>query len=158
MRSARVVSADQANGGLGLQELSMRLKSILAALVAVVSFALASPKTAQAFDRDRPDVPAGWGHERTVRHWVYYPRYHHVFLTHAVTDPAKADPFAYHYEPRGYYPYYNSGYWKNRREMVRNRPHHVQPKYYAGWGAKKKHYNHVEWHQRHHGRHDHAHW
>jgi hypothetical protein len=133
--------------GLGFQELSMRLKSVLAALVAV-----------EAFDFDRPHPPQGWVQDREVRHWVYYPRYHHVYLTHAATHSHKADPYAYRYEPNGYYPYYNSGYWKKRHEIARNRPHHSQPKYYAGWGAKKKNYKHVQWHKSHHGGHDHAHW
>jgi hypothetical protein len=136
----------------------MRLHSMLAAVAAVLSLAIASPKPAQAFDFDRPHVPSGWGQERTVRHWVYYPRYHHVFLTHAVTDPHKADPFAYHYEPRGYYPYYNSGYWKKRHDVARVRPHHVQPKSYAGWGKTRKNYDHVQWHSKHHGGHPRGDW
>lgn len=133
----------------------MRFKTFLATLVAIFSFAVVTPQTASAFgfDKYRHDMPKGWGQERTVRHWVYQPRYHHVFLTHA-----KTDPYAYRYEPRGYYPYYNSGYWKHRSHVARERAHFVHPKYHAGWGANRKHWNHYGWHKKHHGRHDHSHW
>jgi hypothetical protein len=124
----------------------MRLKNLLALAVTVASLGLAAaPEPASAFFWDRPDQPAGWGHMRTIRHWVYYPRYNHEYLSHDATDP-----YAYHYSPRGYYPYYNSGYWG---------PAHVRryrgslPKYYAAWGAPRVNYHHVEWHNRHHGGH-----
>ena len=91
----------------------MRLKSL-------------APQSASATHWDRPDRPAGFGDVRTVRHWVYYPRYHHVYLNHANTDP-----YTYRYSPRGYYPYYNSAYW----------------------GAPRRGYHHVKWHYHHHGGH-----
>jgi hypothetical protein len=129
----------------------MRLKSLLALAVAIASLGtVAAPQSASATHWDRPDRPSGWGHVRTVRHWVYYPRHHHVYLHHRHTDP-----YAYRYSPRGYYPYYNSGYWGPPR-IKRFRGH--TPPYYAAWGAPRRGYRHVEWHHRHHGGHRHGHW
>mgnify|MGYP000927478113 CR=1 FL=1 len=85
----------------------MRFKSLLAALVALASIGLANPDPAAAFDHDR-DRPEGWGHARPIRHWVYYPRYSHHYYV---------DPYAYQYSPRGYYPYYNSGYTMSASAM-----------------------------------------
>ena len=129
----------------------MRLKSLFAIALAILSLGtVAAPQSASAFHWDRPDQPAGWGRLRTVRHWVYYPRYEHTYLKHSVTDP-----YAYRYVPRGYYPYYNSAYWQ--------RPHVKRfrgklPHYYAAWGAPKRNYRHVEWHQRHYGGHRRGNW
>lgn len=129
----------------------MRLKSLMALVVAIASLGMvAAPKSASAFHWDRPDRPAGWGHVRTVRHWVYYPRHHHVYLKHADTDP-----YAYRYEPRGYYPYYNSAYWVKPR-VKRFRGH--LPPYYAAWGSPRRSYHHVEWHCRHYGGHRRGDW
>ena len=55
----------------------------------------------------------------------------------AVTYAAdRGDPYAYRYEPRGYYPYYGSPYWRPAREMLlyRDRYHHELPRYYPAWG------------------------
>ena len=129
----------------------MRLKSLFAIALAIVSLGMvAAPQSASAFHWDRPDQPAGWGRLRTVRHWVYYPRYQHTYLKHTATDP-----HAYRYVPRGYYPYYNSAYW--------GRPHVKRfrgklPHYYAAWGAPRRNYRHVEWHQRHYGGHRRGNW
>ena len=67
------------------------------------------------------------------------------------------DPYAYRYEPRGYYPYYNSDYWRPARE-VRRRRGIKSPKYYPAWGYKKRTWQHRKWHQRNHGRHRRWHW
>lgn len=129
----------------------MRLKSLLGLAVAIASLGMvAAPQSASATHWDRPDRPAGYGHVRTVRHWVYYPRYHHVYLKHTYTDP-----YAYSYTPRGYYPYYNSNYWGPPR-VKRFRGH--LPPYYAAWGAPKRGYRHVKWHQRHYGGHRRGDW
>jgi hypothetical protein len=125
-----------------------KLLALCAALFAALSYTTADQ--ASAFGWDRPDQPANWGHERTVRHWVYYPHYRHQFLTHPNTDP-----YAYHYEPRGYYPYYNSHYWGPPR-VKRFRGH--LPPYYAAWGANRRHYRHVEWHYKNYGGHRRGHW
>ena len=127
----------------------MRLKSLLALATGVIAVGIAAPQSASAFF-DRPDQPAGWDRLRTVRHWVYYPRYNHTYLTHPETDP-----YAYHYSQRGYYPYYNSGYWGPAHV---HRQHNTLPHYYAAWGAPKHGYHHVEWHYRHHGGHRRGDW
>jgi hypothetical protein len=70
-----------------------------------------------------------------------------------------ADPYAYRSEHRGYYPYYNSGYWVPAQQMRhRYRRHYALPKYYQAWGYPKVGYYHREWHYRHHGRHYPWHW
>jgi hypothetical protein len=129
----------------------MRLRSILSILVALASLGFAAPDQASAFgyERHRPD---GWGHARTVRHWVYKPRYNHVYYV---------DPYAYQYSPRGYYPYYGSKYWVPSQVMRERKYAHyhnwnVQPpryRYYRSWGYPKKHWKHKAWHRKHHGYH-----
>lgn len=128
----------------------MRIKSLAASLFGLMSLAAASATPASAFDWDRPDQPRGWGQERVVRHWVYYPRYNHVYLRHAYTDP-----YAYRYVPRGYYPYYNSNYWRPARVVRR---HYHLPRYYQAWGSEVAGYHHVEWHRRHYGGHRRGNW
>ena len=128
----------------------MRLKCLLALAAGVIAVGIAAPQPASAFFFDRPDQPAGWDQTRTVRLWVYYPRYNHTYLTHPETDP-----HAYQYSPRGYYPYYNSGYWGPPRVK---RYSGSLPPYHAAWGADRAGYNHVAWHYRHHGGHRRGHW
>lgn len=74
-------------------------------------------------------------------------------------DPAYADylenRYGYRYEPRGYYPYYNSGYFGPPRIT---RFGGVRPPYYAAWGSNKRNYRHVEWHRRHYGGHRRGDW
>ncbi len=129
----------------------MRLIKALAAIALGMAVGSLAPHPASAFDRDLGNVPTGWHSEQTVRHWVYYPRYRHVYYTTGATDP-----YAYRYEPRGTYPYYNSRYWKPRAEVAKKRPHFVHPKYYPAWGANKKHWNSAEWHAAYHHRRDRA--
>ena len=131
----------------------MRFDGLFAMATAVAALALASPVPANAFDRDRPDVPSGWVGVRDVRIWTYYPRYRHYYLTNGQTDP-----FAYQAESRGYYPYFNSGYWKSASQVPLNRAHFKKPKYHAAWGANKKNYDHVEWHNENHGGHRRGDW
>lgn len=133
----------------------MRLKSILAVAAALACIGLSNPGTASASDLDR-DRPDGWGHTRTIRHHVYYPRYRHVYYV---------DPYAYQYSPRGYYPYYNAGYWVPAGVLrERNRVHfnvwNTQPpryRYYQSWGYPRP-WNNRQWHAEHHGRHHRWHW
>lgn len=125
----------------------MRMKGILAAAVALAGMGLASPNDARAFDRDRADVPRGWVDVRPVRHWVYYPRYRNYYYTNGQTDP-----FAYAYEPRGYYPYYNSGEWKPLKKVAHHRAHYKHPAYFAGWGSNRRHWDQYTWHLAHDGR------
>jgi hypothetical protein len=74
-------------------------------------------------------------------------------------DPDKADAleryYHYYYDPRGWYPYYNSGEWGGPSI---NRFRGELPPYYASWGADKRRYNHVEWHRRHYGGHRKGDW
>jgi hypothetical protein len=129
----------------------MRLKSLFAIALAILSLGMvAAPQSASATHWDRPDQAAGWGRLRTVRHWVYYPRYHHTYVKHERTDP-----YAYRYTPRGYYPYYNSAYW-GRPHVKRFRG--FLPHYYEAWGGPQRGYRHVEWHQQHYGGHRRGNW
>ena len=126
----------------------MRLKKFLAVIVAVFGLAGAVAGPADAWHRK----PAGWGEVRTVTHYGYYPRYNHVYAVHYRTDP-----HAYRYEPRGYHPYYNSGYWRPAAEVRRNRVY-ARPTYYQAWGYPNANYQHRKWHDRHHGGHHIGHW
>ena len=68
-----------------------------------------------------------------------------------------ADPYRYQYEPRGYYPYYSSSYWRPRAE-VRKRFDLKRPRYYRAWGKYKPSWQHRDWHAENHGRHRFWHW
>jgi hypothetical protein len=68
-----------------------------------------------------------------------------------------SDPYAYRYEPRGYYPYYKSHYWRPAHR-VRRRYGIRAPRYFPAWGYHKRHWRHRQWHARHHGRHHFWHW
>ncbi len=128
----------------------------LSALILALGFAAQTPASATGCWRNNCP-PSGWGHVRTVQHWGYYPRYTHVYRTHYATDP-----YAYHYEPRGYYPYYNSGYWRSAHEMRVRRAHMYRDTpdvpYYQAWGANRRGYHHRRWHCKHHGGHHVGHW
>lgn len=131
----------------------MRL-SVLAAVLSLLGLSFAAPAAASDLERDHR--PAGWGRARAVHHWVYRPRYVHVI---------HEDPYSYRYSPRGYYPYYNSGYWASAGYIkARNRLHYNvwnrEPprfRYYKSWGYPKP-WNHHAWHKAHHGRHHRWHW
>ena len=129
----------------------MRLRVLFAAVFGLLSLAVAPPEPAAAFDLDRPDQPAGWQRMRTIRHWVYHPNYRHFYLHASATDP-----YLYRYQARGYYPYYNSMYWRPASKVQRAR--HTLPPYYAAWGAPKRRYHHVAWHRKHHGGHRRGDW
>ena len=125
----------------------MRQRIFAAAFAILAVFGLASkPAHATCYN---DCAPRGWGHVRTVTHYGYYPRYQHVYAVHYVTDP-----YAYHYEPRGYYPYYNSGYWRPAAEMRWRRAHqnrNVNVPYYQALGYPDRRYHHRAWHAYHHG-------
>lgn len=84
-----------------------------------------------------------------------------IGFTSSAVAPADAfgrrDPHAYVYEPRGYYPYYNSYYWRPAYEVRRKR-YYALPPYYPAWGYPNPYYRHREWHRRHHGGHHIGHW
>ena len=108
------------------------MRTVFAIAAALVALGLASPQKASAFDRDRADVPRGWRGEQTVRHWIYYPRYRNYYLTNG-----SADPFAYDYRPRGYYPYCCSNYWKPSGDVDLRRADYTHPRYQEGWGSHR---------------------
>lgn len=121
----------------------MRSRIALFAVLAAVGLAL--PATAEA--RWYRHGPYGYGEIRTVEHVGYYPRYRHRYATYYGTDP-----YAYRWEPRRYYPYYNSGYWRPAAEMRFRRaccaPVVVLPPYYQAWGYPRRHYMNRAWYIR----------
>lgn len=128
----------------------MRIRKLALTLLAALSCGFIASQPAAATDIHHAKPPAGWGHQRVINHYVYYPRYHHVYHVHGATDP-----YAYRPATRGYYPYYNSGYW--RPATYRHRPHYQLPAYYPAWGYTKR-WQHKKWHAVHHGRHKPWHW
>ena len=131
----------------------MRCKKLALTAVSTLSFGLAGLAPASATDLHQSGPRAGWGEERVVNHHVYYSRYRHVYLVHDATDP-----YAYQPANRGYYPYYNSGYWRPAQEMRDRRPPHYElPKYYQAWGYTRDWHN-QQWHNDNHGRHWPWHW
>ncbi len=124
----------------------MRWKGLAATCAAIASIGLASPAPASANGLHRSPPPQGWAQERVVRHYAYYPRhtdYHHWHGT--------GDRYAYRPEHRGYYPHYNSSYWRPAHEMrQRPKPYNQLPRYYPAWGYPRPYESH--------GGHHHWHW
>ncbi len=104
----------------------MRFKKLSALATAVLALGLAAPMPAKASDRH--------------------------LIGHRYTIHSQHDPYAYRYKPNGYYPYYNSGYWRPRHLVKRRRGFRI-PRYHQAWGATKRGYKHRRWHNEHHGRH-----
>lgn len=130
----------------------MQLKLILA-VAALAGFAVATLETSavQAADLDRRVVKKRTYHHRAPVRRAY---------------ALEVDPYAYQYEPRGYYPYYRSDYWRPA-DYVRHRARqhynvwNTQPpyfQYYKSWGYPVRHWHHKEWHAWAHGRHRPWHW
>jgi hypothetical protein len=124
----------------------MRLR-VFALLAAAVCLAL-TPIAAEAGHRR---APRGYGEVQVVHHYGYYPRYRNVYNRDFYTDP-----YAYRASPRGYYPYYNSGYWRPTAELRYRRaccrPYSALPPYYQAWGYPKRVY------YKNNGRRYHRHW
>ena len=108
----------------------MRLKCVLVAL-AVLFCGISVTNSAQA------------GGDRG--YYTYQPNYYKkVYPRHKKRHYRRpveylvTDPYAYRYEPRGYYPYYNSGYWRplcaSNNSCV---PRAMQSPYYQAWGYPK---------------------
>ncbi len=111
----------------------MRFRSLMT-LTAIAAAALTVAGSASAFDLlNRPDL-----RDR---------EYHR--------NDALEQYYSYHYSPRGYYPYYNSGEWGGR--IIRRSKLRLPP-YYGAWGAPDRRYYHVEWHRRHYGGHRRGDW
>jgi hypothetical protein len=123
----------------------MRWKSLIAMAAISAAFVTIS-QSASAFDWDRPDLRPGFGWTHEDGHWAYLSRHPHGYLE---------DRYAYFYDPRGYYPYYNSGQWGPPRI---HRSQLTLPPYYASWGSWKKRYYHVAWHRQHYGGHRRGDW
>jgi hypothetical protein len=121
----------------------MRSRIALFAVLAAIGLTL--PQGAEA--RWYRHGPYGYGEAREVVHVGYYPRYRHRYATYYGTDP-----YAYRWEPRRYYPYYNSGYWRPAAEMRFRRaccsPVIVLPPYYQAWGYPKPRYMSRAWYIR----------
>lgn len=126
----------------------MRFKSLLLALAALLAFG-AVPMQPAAADGMKDGRKASM-----VRKGAHH--YHKYEF--------EPDPYIYRYEPRGYYPYYNSSYWSPAR-VVRERNHmryyheiDIRPPYFTAWGHPRKDYHHRQWHDEHHGRIRRHHW
>lgn len=129
----------------------MRLFNLAAVAVALfAAMAVYGPQSAEAEGLWRERAPSGWSRARDMTHYVSRRRYRRDYRY-------GADPYAYRYVPRGYYPYYNSGYWRPAH-LVRKRRYLPQPPYYSAWGDNRRRYRHREWHYRNHGRIRHGHW
>lgn len=73
---------------------------------------------------------------------------------YAYGSPPSFDAWGYGYEPRGYYPYYNSGYWVPRKFVrYRYRYDYALPPYYQAWGFPRKDYQHRSFHYEQYGGH-----
>lgn len=124
----------------------MRLLNGFVVIALAVALMGATAGQTQAFDRFGRHAHESHGHVRVIERRVYRPRYRYRLHT-------PEDPHRYRYEPRGYYPYYGSHYWRPRHEVRRKSYRFHQPRYYKSWGKKKRHWNNRAWHRRNHGRH-----
>jgi hypothetical protein len=132
----------------------MQMKCIVAAAVALAGFAVPTLESGAVFaaDLDKPAV-----RKRVARHHHrgYAPRY-----------AIPVDPYHYQYEPRGYYPYYRSDYWRpaayvRQRSRLHYNVWNTQPpdyRYYRSWGYPVRYWDHKRWHAEYHGRHRPWHW
>ena len=84
--------------------------------------------------------------EYNRRGWaeVYTPFYHRHYRSDGYLDPN-----AYYPARRGYYPYYNSGYWRPTDELRYRRaccrPDPVLPRYYQAWGYPRPIHKYRKW-------------
>jgi hypothetical protein len=114
--------------------------SKLSAVVAAAMGLLSVVTSANAgWDPTRaPEQPA---YERFINHYIYKPRYVHVYHT-----APHGDPYAYRYARRAYYPYYGSRYWVGAEQMrYRYRYNFTGPKYeyQPSWGKPKGEHHHT---------------
>jgi hypothetical protein len=108
----------------------------LPALAAAACLGLMSlTASAHAWGWDPTRAPEQPAYERFINHYIYKPRYTHVYHT-----APQGDPYAYRYAKRAYYPYYGSRYWVSADNMRnRYRYHYEGPKYVyqPSWGRPK---------------------
>ena len=131
----------------------MQSKLIVAVVAALASFGAASLEVGSAVAADLDG--------RVIKKRSYQHRAPHVRRY-----VLREDPYAYAYEPRGYYPYYRSDYWRPA-DYVRHRSRlhynvwNTRPpdfQYYKSWGYPVRHWHHKEWHAWSHGHHRPWHW
>lgn len=90
--------------------------------------------------------------EYNLRGWAesYEPYYHRHYRS-----DWEYDRYDYYPTRRGYYPSYNSGYWRPTIELQYRkryyRPYSALPPYYQAWGYPKR-YGYRKWDSRHHHR------
>jgi len=125
----------------------MRFRAFAAVIVAVLMLSVGLSSPASAFGWKRHHAPHGWDRSRVVRRGDYRPRYTH---RHYVNQ--RTDSYTYRYQTRGYYPYYNSNYWRPSRQVPYSRRFRA-PRYHPAWGIRKRHWQNRRWHARHHGGH-----
>jgi hypothetical protein len=100
----------------------MRVTTLLALGASAAILVCSAPAPASAGSRNPDGVGIYTPAEPPVRHRPRLYRY---------------DPHSWYFNPRGYYPYYGSGYWVPRAEMrYRYRYVYRGPKYryYPAWG------------------------
>ena len=123
----------------------MRWNCLLAGVSAVAALGLAAVQPAQA---------DGYRAAKGSREYrpAYYPAYYPVQRRPVVSAYFITDPYAYRYEPRGYYPYYDSGYWRPIcGSNINSVPQAYQPPYWKAWGYPKPWSNRA-FHRVYHGR------
>lgn len=125
----------------------MRSQHLWAGMAAVVAVGLIAAQPSQAGDR---------GYRAWDRGADYRPAYYQAQRVHrprpVVSGYFIADPYAYRYEPRGYYPYYDAGYWRPICGAKLNCvPRGYQPPYWKAWGYPKPWLN-RPFHRVYHGR------
>jgi hypothetical protein len=117
----------------------------LAAAAAVSMGLVGSIESAEAWGLDLSRAPEQPRYERFINHYIYKPRYVHLYHT-----APQGDPYAYRYARRAYYPYYGSQYWVASEQMRnRYRYHWAGPKYeyHPSWGrTQANHHHHAERH------------
>lgn len=123
---------------------------VLALFVAAVALFLI-PVVAEAGHRHRHHHHHHHHHHGyNHRGWAesYRPFYHRHYRS-----DFEYDRYAYYPARRGYYPYYNSGYWRPTYELRHRRdccrPIAVQPRYYGAWGYPARPYKYRKWHRHH---------
>lgn len=120
----------------------MRSQRLWASIAAIVAFGLIAPPPATAGDS---------GYRAWDGRNDYAPAYHPT-RKRTVSGYYVTDPYAYRYEPRGYYPYYDSGYWRpNCGNKINCVPVAYQSPYWKAWGYPKP-WPHYSFHRVYHGR------
>jgi hypothetical protein len=135
----------------------MRLKHVFAGLLAalVCGLGVAQPAAAGGgtwrYSYEPAYVP--------VYYKKAYPRHKHRYATRPVVAVyAVTDPYAYRYEARGYYPYYDAGYWRPLCASASSCvPSAFQSPYWKAWGYPKP-WSNREFHRVYHGRIKPWHW